>query len=157
VSVGNSLLRRYAGGAELLPEEIFDIAAREMCRFKRGRDCAALLARWSVDYSDSRFWRATLSALRKAERARISSLTIERFATLRALYSGRVIPRDDAAPPHVEALRVTNLFLNYYSHVLPFDRRVLEEAWGRCGGEDCEAARARAEKLLWALDGSASR
>jgi hypothetical protein len=57
----------------------------------------------------------------------------------------------------VEALRVTNLFLNYYSHVLPFDRRVLEEVWGRCGGEGCEAARARAEKLLWGLDGSASR
>ncbi len=66
-------------------------------------------------------------------------------------------PREDTAPPLVEALRVTGLFLNYYSHVVPFDRRVIEEAWGRCGGEDCEVERARTEKLLWGLDGSASQ
>jgi len=157
VSVGNSLLRRYAGGAELLPEEIFDVAAREMCRFNRTRDCASFIARWSVGYPDSDLWRATLSGLRKTTRPRNMSLTGQPFALLRALYSGRVSPREDAALPRVEALRVTDLFLNYYSHVVPFDRRVIEEAWGRCGGEDCEAERARAEKLLWGFDVSASR
>jgi hypothetical protein len=57
----------------------------------------------------------------------------------------------------VEALRATNLFVNYYNHAVPFDRRVLEEAWDRCRGEGCEAERARAEELVWGLGGSASR
>jgi len=157
VSVENSLLRRYVGSDERLPEEIFDVAARETCRFNRGRDCASLIARWSVDYPDSDLWRATLSALRKTTRPRNMHLTAQPLARLRALYSGRVIPREDPRPPHVEAMRVTSLFLNFYSHVLPFDRRVLEEVWGRCGGADCEAQRVRVEKLIWGLDGSASR
>jgi hypothetical protein len=157
VSVENSLLRRYVGSDERLPEEIFDVAARETCRFNRGRDCASLIARWSVDYPDSDLWRATLSALRKTTRPRNMHLTAQPLARLRALYSGRVIPREDPRPPHVEAMRVTSLFLNFYSHVLPFDRRVLEEVWGRCGGADCEAQRVRVQKLIWGLDGSASR
>jgi SAM-dependent methyltransferase len=157
VSVENSLLRRYVGSDERLPEEIFDVAARETCRFNRGRDCASLIARWSVDYPDSDLWRATLSALRKTTRPRNMHLTAQPLARLRAFYSGRVIPREDPRPPHVEAMRVTSLFLNFYSHVLPFDRRVLEEVWGRCGGADCEAQRVRVEKLIWGLDGSASR
>jgi hypothetical protein len=157
VSVGNSLLRRYAGGAERLPEEIFDFAAREMCRFKRARECASFIARWSVEYPDSALWRATLSTLRKKERPSSPDLTTGRLASLRALYSGRFIPGEDAAPPHVEALRVTNLFLNYYNHAVPLDRRVIEEVWARCSGEDCEAVRAKNEELLWGLDGSASR
>jgi hypothetical protein len=157
VSVGNSLLRRYAGGAERLPEEIFDVAAREMCRFKRARDCASLIARWSVEYPDSDLWRATLATLRKKERPGSPDLTIERLASLRALYSGWSTPGEDAAPAHVEAMLVTRLFLNYYNHAVPPDRRVLEGVWGRCDGEDCEAKRAGVEELLWGLDGSASR
>jgi predicted membrane-bound spermidine synthase len=157
VSVRNSLLRRYAGGAEVLPQEIFEIAAREACRFKRMADCASFVARWSVDYPDSALWGDTLSSLRKATRSRNSSLTPARLTRLHDLYSGRFIPGENAVPPRVEAQRVTDFFFNHYNHVLPFDRRVLEEIWGRCGGEACEAERARAEDLLWGLDGSASR
>jgi hypothetical protein len=157
VSAENSLLRRYAGGAERLSEEIFEIAAREMCRFKRARDCASFLARWWVDHPDSDLWRATLSTLRKKERPSSPDLTTERLASLRALYSGRFIPSEDAASPRVEALRATNLFVNYYNHAVPLDRRVLEEAWDRCRGAVCEAERARAEELVWGLGGSASR
>jgi hypothetical protein len=157
VSVGNSLLRRYAGGAERLSEEIFEVAAREMCRFKRARDCASFIALWSVEYPDSDLWRATLSNLRKKERPSSPDLAAERLASLRALYSRRVIPGDDAELSRVEALRVTSLFLNYYNHAVPLDRRVLEDVWSRCGGEDCEAERAKTEELLWGFDGSASR
>ena len=76
---------------------------------------------------------------------------------LHALYSGWFIPGEDAASPFVEAVRVTDRFFNRYNHVVPFDRRVLEEVWDHCGGEDCEAERARAEDLLWGLDGTSSR
>jgi predicted membrane-bound spermidine synthase len=157
VSVSNSLLRRYAGGAEVLPEELFAIAARETCRFKRARNCASFVARWSVDHPKSDLRRATLPALRRATRPNNQSLGTAQLERLRALHSGRFIPGEDAAPPLVEAWRQTNLFLNHYNHVVPFDRRVMEEVWGRCGGEDCEVERARAEELLWGLDGSASR
>jgi len=157
VSVSNSLLHRYAGDAEVLSEEIFELAARETCRFRRMEDCASFVARWSVDHPDSALWSATLSALRKTTRSRNSSLRPERLRRMHAFYSGRFIPGEDAAPPHVEARRVTNFFLNHYNHIVPFDRRVLEEVWGRCGGEDCEAERARVEDLLWGLDDSASR
>jgi hypothetical protein len=155
-SVSNSLLRRYAGGAEILPEEIFDIAARETCRFKRARDCAAFVARWSVDHPESDLRRATISALRKSARNR-NPVAAQRIEKLRTLYNGEIVPGEDAALPHAEAQRLTNFFLAYYNHVVPFDRRVLEELWNRCDGEECEAGRARAAERLWGLDGSAPR
>jgi len=157
VSVGNSLLRRYAGGAQVLPEEIFEISAREVCRFQRMRDCSAIIARWSVDYPESDLWRATLSSLRKAARSRDPNLSSSRLQKLRALCSGRVIPGEDDAPAHVEARRVTELFLNHYHHVVPFDRRVLEEVWGRCNDEACDAERAQFEGMLGGLGEGASR
>jgi len=157
VSVRNSLLRRYAGDAEVLPEEIFDVAAREMCRLKRARDCASFVARWSVDHPKSALRRVALPTLRKTARPRSASLNTAQLARLRALYSGRLVTSEDAPTPLVEAQRATELFLNHYHHAVPLDRRVLEEVWGRCVGEDCEAERARAEELLWGLDGSASQ
>ena len=157
MSISNSLLRRYAGGDELLPEEIFDIAARETCRFKRVGDCASFIARWFVDHPNSSVWRSTLSALRKTAGAKTPSFTAARLARLRALFGERVATGEDAASPGMKAQRVTDFFLNYYNHVVPFDRRALEEAWGRCDDEDCEVGRARAAELLWRLDGSTSR
>jgi predicted membrane-bound spermidine synthase len=155
VSAQNSLLRRYASGAEVLPEEIFDIATREMCRFERTRDCASIVARWSVDHPKSGLRRAALPALRKATRPRNQSLRTGRLARLSAFHSGRIIPGEDAAPPLVEAQRQTSLFTSHYNHVVPFDRRAMEEAWGRCDSEDCEVERATAEIMLWGLDASA--
>jgi hypothetical protein len=157
VSAMNSLLRRYAGGDEVLPGEIFEILAREVCRFERARDCSAVIARWSVDHPDSALWRATLSSLRKVGRSGNPNLSSPRLERLRALYGGRIIPSRDAAPVHVEARRATELFLNHYHHVIPFDRGVLEEVWGRCNGEECDAERAQFEGMLWGLDESASQ
>jgi len=156
VSGSNSLLHRYAGGAEVLPDEIFDIAAREICRFDRARDCASVVARWSADHPKSDLRRATLPALRKAARPRNLGLRTAQLEKLSALHRGRIVIGEDAAPPLVEAHRQTRIFVNHYNHVLPFDRRALEEAWGRCGGdEECEVERARVEELLWGSGGSA--
>jgi hypothetical protein len=95
--------------------------------------------------------------LRRGERSRNRNLSPQRLEKLHAIYSGRFMPGLDAAPPSVEARRATNLFVKNYNHVIPFDRRVLEDVWGRCTGEDCEAERAQVEGLLWGLDESASR
>jgi hypothetical protein len=94
--------------------------------------------------------------LRKNARNR-NPVPTQRLEKLRSLYSGSVIPSEDAASPRAEAQRLTDFFLAYYNHVVPFDRRVLEELWGRCDGEECEAGRARAAERLWGLDGGASR
>jgi hypothetical protein len=157
VSISNSLLRRYAGGAEVLPEEIFDIAAREACRFKRAQDCATIVARWSVEYPESDLWRATLAALRKRARPSNLGLVRPRFEKLRALHSGRAVPIDGAALPLAEAQEVTALFFHYYNHIVQFDRRLLEVGLDRCGGEDCGASRSRFDPMLREFDGSASR
>ena len=63
-------MRRYAEGAEVLPERVLELAAREACRFNRLLDCATWLSRWSVDYPDSDLWRPTVSALRQSARGR---------------------------------------------------------------------------------------
>jgi predicted membrane-bound spermidine synthase len=157
VSVRNSLLLRYTDGAQVLPEEIFEIAVREACRFKRALDCATLFARWSVDHPNSDLWRSTLSTLRRSARPSNASLAPWRLERLHALYSGRVVHGEDDAPQSVQAVRATALFLKYYNHVVPFDRRLLEERWDRCVDEDCETERAWAEDLLWGPDGSASQ
>jgi hypothetical protein len=157
VSVQNSLLRRYAEGAEVLPEEFFELAAQELCRFKRMRDCASFVARWSVEHPDSDRWSAALSGLRKGTRARTPALGPHLLEKLHAFYGGRFIPGEDAAPPHVEARRATDFYLNYYNHIVPFDRRAINDVWDRCDGEECDAERARAAELLWGLDGSTAR
>ncbi|MBW2494626.1 MAG: fused MFS/spermidine synthase [Deltaproteobacteria bacterium] len=152
VSVRNALLRRYAGGEEVLPEEILELAAREACRYKRLRDCATWLARWSVDYPKSERWRDALPRLRAGARARIPVLSSQRLDRLHGIYSGKLVPSLDAPPPAEEARRVTDLFLRHYNHVVPFDRRVLEEVWDRCEGEDCAVERAKVEDSVWGLD-----
>ncbi len=157
VAVENSLLRRYAGGVEVLPDEWFEIAARETCAARRDRECATIIARWAIDHPDSKSWRVTLSALRKTARARNSTLAAHRLERLYELYNGLTIPDEDAPPAHVSAQRVTDRFANFYHHVFPFERRVLEEAWNRCNTEECEAGRLRAEKLLWGFSDRAAR
>jgi hypothetical protein len=153
----NSLLRRYAAGAEVMPDEIFESTAREICRFERMSDCSAILARWSVDHPDSDRWRSMLSSLRKKARSKDSDLASPQFDQLSALSSGRITFSDDAEPAHLEARGATEFFLDHYHHVVPFDRRVIEEIWSRCNGEDCEAERAKIDEMLRGLDASASR
>ncbi len=156
-SMRNSLLRRYAGGAEVLPEAIFEVATHEICRFQRARDCATFVARWSVEHPDSDLWRATLSSLRKTAHPMDPHLAAYRLERLRALHRGGSMAEGDAVPAHVEALRVTGLFLNHYNHVVPFDRRAVEEVWNRCGDAACEAEREEVAPLLWGFDDGASR
>jgi len=157
VARSHSLLRRYVGDVEVLPEEISELAAREACRFKRVEDCATWIARWAVDHPDSHGWRSTLSSLRKGPRARAPHLSSRRIERLRAFFEGRFVPSDDAPSPLEEARRVTNVFLKNYNHIVPFDRRVLDEVWDRCEGADCEAEREEYEGMLWGYDESASQ
>ncbi len=155
-ALNNSLLRRYAGKAEVLPEEILELAARESCRFDRLRDCATWLARWSVDYPDSDRWRRSASALRKRLRGLARAIGSRRLALLSAFYAGHVTPSDDAGLSWLEARRTTDLFVNHFNHVIPFDPRLIDEIWSRCSARECETERARAQAWIGGSDQSAS-
>jgi len=152
----NSLLRRYAGKAEVLPEEILELAARESCRFNRLRDCATWLARWSVDYPDSDRWRRSASELRKRMRGWARAIGSRRLALLSAFYAGHVTPSDDAGLSWLDARRTTDLFVNHFNHVIPFDPRLIDEIWSRCSARECETERARAQPWIGGSDQSAS-
>ena len=56
-----------------------------------------------------------------------------------------------------EAARITDLFVDYYTHAAPFPRAVLAEVWRRCAEDTaqqdaCRAGRAAAELRLGSLD-----
>jgi predicted membrane-bound spermidine synthase len=150
-SVGNSLLRRYAGGGDPLPEKIFQIAVRETCRVSRRTDCTTFLARWAFDHPESVLLRETLAALRKGARARNRDDTAPQFRRLLSLYGGGS-PGENEAATSKEAEELTGRFLRFYHHAVPFDRRVIAAAWDRCSGEGCDAGRLRAEAELWGFD-----
>jgi hypothetical protein len=156
VSIRNSLLRRYAGGGTSLPEEILETAARETCRMNRGADCATFFARWAFDHPDSAHRGATLSELRRDLRPENPHIAPRLLGGLLTFYTGRVDPESDELTS-ARAQRLTLRFLNYYHHAVPFDPRALEEAWDRCQGDGCDAARAQSEKSLWGLDLSRAR
>ena len=68
------------------------------------------------------------------------------------LFDGKVPEVKEAARAQ-QAERLTERFLRYYHHVVPFDRRVVEAAWRRCVGEDCEDQQRDAWQRLSSLDG----
>jgi len=51
-----------------------------------------------------------------------------------------------------QAESLTERFLRYYHHAVPFDRRVVEAAWRRCRGEDCMDRQRLAWLQLSSLD-----
>ena len=71
------------------------------------------------------------------------------------LYEGNVPGVDESALAQ-QAERLTQRFLLHYHHAVPFDRRVVEAAWRRCRGEDCEDRQREAWQRLSALDGEVS-
>jgi predicted membrane-bound spermidine synthase len=149
VSAHNSLLRRYAGNGDPLPEEILEAAARESCRFKRMEDCATLFARWIFDYRGSPRLEATLAEVRQATGAGANSTTLgdAQLNRLFVLFSAR-LPEVNAAASLARAEAVTNRFVNNYHHAVPFDRRVLDVAWRSCRGDACEERRRQALRGL---------
>jgi predicted membrane-bound spermidine synthase len=155
VSVRNSLLRRYAGGGDALPEGIFEIAVRETCRLSRDVECATFFARWALDHPGSHRRRTTLTELRMKGGAK-KNVHIEapRLRELYALFSGTIRPESGPLTSRA-ALLTSTRFLNYYHHAVPFHRRVLEEVWNRCEGESCAPARSEIEAYLWGLGAGA--
>jgi hypothetical protein len=152
VSRRNSLLLRYAAGGDVLPERLLETAAREMCRLRRTEQCATLFARWQLDRPGSPRLRSALADARKANPASRRELTRGKLRKLRMLYDGKVPDVPEAALAQ-QAEQLTQRFLLHYHHAVPFDRRVIEAAWRRCSGDDCEARQRDAWQRLSSLAG----
>ncbi len=148
VSLGNSLLRRYAGDVASWSEEILENAARETCRFDRIADCATFFGRWTFDHPESPRLKAVLAEVRRTLRPRNLAIRPAQIRQLRAFYAEPAREARDAVTPE-EAAELTRLFLDHYHYAAPFDRRALEAAWDDCRGAGCQAERRRAEASLW--------
>jgi hypothetical protein len=152
IALRNSLLHRYAGAGEILPERLMEATARELCRLRRTEQCATLFARWQLDRPGSPRLKNALAQTRQANRASKRDLAPGKLRQLRMLYDGRVPDVKEAALAE-QAERLTERFLLHYHHAVPFDRRVVEAAWLRCRGDDCEDRQREAWQNLNSLDG----
>ena len=145
VSRRNSLLGRLAGNGDRIPEDILEDAARETCRF-RVLECATLFARWEHDYPDSKRRDSAMIELRREHSNAKTALTKQKVVAARMLYDGKVPAKLVESPQQARSL--TERYLTFYHHAVPFDRRVVEAAWRRCRGEGCpEGRREAAERL----------
>ena len=151
IALENSLLRRYAVGGEALPEEVVEIAARELCELGRHEQCATLVARWGLDRPGSPRLAQVVAELRKGRRRRAQEISPPALAQLRVLFDGKV-PDVQGRARLEQAERLTDRFLRYYHPAAPFDLRVVEAAWKRCLGDDCDERRQAAWKRLSSLD-----
>jgi hypothetical protein len=154
LALKNSLLHRYAAGGEALPEPLLAAATHELCRFRRTEQCATLFARWQLDRPGSPRLRSALAKARQINPGSRRDLAPGKLRQLRMLYEGRVPDIDEKARVQ-QAERLTQRFLLHYHHAAPFDRRVIEAAWRRCRGDDCEDRQREAWQRSGSLDGEA--
>ncbi len=143
VSRSNALLRRFAGGNDPLPEPVLEVAALETCRNIRMAECAALFARWQVDWPGSpQLDRALARARTEAgnNSIHIGPGVLQPLVALHRRGAGTL----PAELPVATASDLTNRFLTHYHHAVPFDRRALDDLWGRCRGPGCAQWREQA-------------
>ncbi len=136
----NSLLGRLAPPGEPLPEQALEAAVLESWRFERFVQCSVLLARWATDYPDSQRRKNVLADIRKQAGAEAPNFTAAKLERLAALYESPAAELGDETTIE-EAQALTNRYAIHYQHAVPFDRRVLDDAWRRCNGERCEMQR----------------
>ena len=130
---------------------MLEAAAHELCRLRRSEQCATLFARWQLDRPGSPRLAKALAETRKLNRASRRELSAATLSRLRMLFDGKVPDVKEAARAQ-QAEHLTKRFLNYYHQAVPFDRRVVEAAWRRCSGDDCEDRQRAAWQDLSSLD-----
>jgi spermidine synthase len=148
----NSLLRRYVGGEkDLLPEEISEIAVREMVKLQLFSESMTLLANWQRFAPRSEALNALLTEFRKDPGVG-SMISDGKLAALGRLFGGRPLRNLEGPRSLVRARRLSGLYLTHYHHAVPFDRGVLRRIWRDCSPEGCRQVRHEAEKQLGKID-----
>jgi hypothetical protein len=144
----NSLLRRHVGGQEgPLPEEISEIAIRELCRVQQVTDCVTMLAAWWHSDPDSEALNALVAEF-QGNPMFGGMLDEEGLASVARLFGERPLMKLEGPRSLTRAQQLSDLYKTHYHHVTPFDRGVLRTAWGNCTAKDCESARLQAEEHL---------
>jgi hypothetical protein len=148
----NSLLRRYVGGEKgPLPEEISEIAVREMVKLQLANETMTLLADWRRVDPNSEALNALLTELRSKPWVG-SPISDEKLAILGKLFGGRPLMSLEGTRSLRRARRLTGLYRTHYYYAVPFDRGVLRGAWGNCSAQGCRKAQHQAEKRLGKID-----
>jgi hypothetical protein len=148
----NSLLRRYVGGEKgPLPEEISEIAVREMLKLDLGAELAALLADWWRVDPQSEALNALLTELRSKPKFR-SSIAGDKLGILERLFGGKPLMNLEGSRSLMRARRVSQLYLTHYHHLVPFDRGVLRAVWANCSAKGCSKAQHLAEEQLGKIE-----
>ncbi len=147
-----ALLAQELAGAPI-PEQTLANVTRHVCENARVNECITWLARWRVDYPESKA--AHIFDPRTVERmSQVEALAPPTIARVAELFRGNV-PFDRGAPnPLARAASFTNLFSTFYVHAIPFDRALLRRAWSGCNGAEqgssssCVTARFQANQRL---------
>jgi len=150
IGARNSLLRRQSGLADgPVPEALLTTLAHETCRKARPIECTTILARGLADHPGSEQAELLLQDARTRKELP-DPLSPADLRRLEGLYGN---PAEHASPPESqdpvsEDNNLTDGFMRFFHHALPFDRRVLERAWDRCIRAECRTARSRALRSL---------
>jgi spermidine synthase len=147
VGARNSLVRRAAGlDHGPVPEALLYTLADETCRRARQIECATILARDLADHPASDHGKQLLATQLEIKPADLEPLE-DLYAQGKAEHSAE--PSKDAIK-HAQLL--TQIFLRFYHHALPFGRAMVDRAWEGCMRpeqlEACQSGSRRARELL---------
>ena len=106
-------------------------------------ECAAALARWSVDAPGSPELAAALEAKRRVP-GLAEPLSRPRLERLAGFFGDGVRGVSTVESASAD----TELFARHYYHALPFRRAALRAVWGRCVGPACAQGRNQAERFF---------
>jgi spermidine synthase len=154
VGVRNSLLRRLSGLDDRpVPEELLFTLAKESSRLGDAIVCADVMARAVRDHSDSDRLRNLRQQLLETGGQWTKLLGEKELTALVELYGGEAKHTAAGAANATQvAKQLTDQFVRFFYHAIPFDRQVVERAWERCSKSDatgvCNVGRAQAGKLL---------
>ena len=133
-----------------LPDAVHRQLTDEVCK-TRPLVCATLLAQWLAEVPESPRRDETIRALLQQSpfRRHIGPLQLR---TLAGFFDPDLATTDPLAPE--EAMRLSNLYIEYYFHGAPFSRDALTSIWQRCRDDSeqrCQPARARIEHRIGPL------
>ncbi len=146
----NSLVTRFvASDPKAYDEEARLQLITETCRHGANQ-CAPLLARWEIDTPDSPA-RDNLRRRIAGNQNLARTLQLNTIDQLMQLYDGAPGELPKQVTP-VFAARMSNLYIELYSHAVPFSRAALARIWQRCEADpkqqqECVSARSKLEAV----------
>ena len=78
------------------------------------------------------------------------------LSSMDVLFGRKSLPEVDRKKALEQANRVSNRYLRYYHHAVPFDRSVLIAAWNACTGAGCESGKRQVEQWAGRLESTKS-